>query len=236
MSGVVLAFDTATPDTAVAACGPDGAVSAERLEGPGESGRPRHGVLLLALIEDVVGEAGGWGEVERIAVGIGPGSFTGIRIGVATARALAQARGLGLSAVPSTAALAAGIEAAPGRARIAVVDARRNEIFAAVLPGGAELAGPPAVLSPAEAGELLDGLQGGSAPLAAGDGSVRFRSDLEAAGIEVLADENPAHRLSARHIAALAPAFVSGSAADTKPLYLRRPDAERWHERDRGDR
>jgi tRNA A37 threonylcarbamoyladenosine modification protein TsaB len=116
-----------------------------------------------------------------------------------------------------------------------VIDARRGEIFAAVLPAGAEIAAPPEVLEPAAAGSLIDGLQGGSAPLAAGDGSVRFRGDLEAAGYEVLPDGDPAHRLSARHIAALAPAFATRSAAETKPLYLRRPDAERWHERNRGD-
>jgi tRNA threonylcarbamoyladenosine biosynthesis protein TsaB len=236
MSGIVLAFDTATPDTAAAVCAGDGALIAERLEGPGEGERPQHGTLLLGFVEALVEEAGGWERIDRIAVGVGPGSFTGIRIGVATARALAQARGIELSAVPSTAALAAGIEAPDDRVRVGVIDARRGEIFATVLPAGEGLAAAPQVLDPEGAATLLDGLQAGSAPLTAGDGSVRFRSDLEAAGFEVLPDGDPAHRLSARHIAALAPAFAARSAADTKPLYLRRPDAERWHERDRGDR
>jgi tRNA threonylcarbamoyladenosine biosynthesis protein TsaB len=236
VSGLVLAFDTATPDTAVAVCDAAGEPLAERLEGPEESGRPRHGVLLLKSVEEAIAEAGGWEAVERIAVGIGPGSFTGIRIGVATARALAQARGLELSAVPSTAALTAGISAAEGQARIAVIDARRNEIFAALQPPAAAVAEAPTVLGPADAAGLLAGLQGDAAPLAAGDGSVRFRSDLEAAGFEVLPDEDPSHRLSARHIAALARGFAVGSPADVRPLYLRRPDAERWHERHRGDR
>lgn len=236
MSDFVLALDTATPDTAVAVCERDGGALGERLEGAAPGGRPRHGTVLLELIEGAVAEAGGWNAVSRLAVGVGPGSFTGIRIGVATARALAQARGIAVSGVPTTAALALGIPGGGERARIAVLDARRGEIFAAVQGVGAEVAEAPRVLAPGAASELTKGLQTPSAALAAGDGAVRFRGDLEAAGIEVLPDEDPAHRLSARHIAALAPAFAADSIADLKPLYLRRPDAERWHERDRSDR
>lgn len=230
MSGLVLAFDTATPDTAVAVCDAGGTPLAERLEGPAEGGRPRHGARLLALVEEVVGAVGGWERIERLAVGVGPGSFTGIRIGVATARALVQARSLEISGVPTTAALASGIEAR-GRARAAVIDARRGEIFAAVQPLGSDLAEHPQVLVPGGAAVLLDGLQDGSPPLTAGDGSVRFRGEMEAAGFDVLPDGDPAHRLSARHVATLAPAFSVAALADVKPLYLRRPDAERWHER-----
>ena len=109
MTGLTLAFDTATPDTAVALC--DGAeLLGERLEGPDENGRPDHAPALLPLIDELVGGAGGWEAIGTIAVGVGPGSFTGTRIGVATARALAQARELPLAGVPSTASLAAGIE------------------------------------------------------------------------------------------------------------------------------
>ncbi len=117
-----------------------------------------------------------------------------------------------------------------------MIDARRGEAFAAVLAPGEALAGEPQVLDPGALGELAQGLGSAVSPLAAGDGAIRFRSDLEAAGVEVLADEDPAHRLSARLVAALAPAFGPGDAAGVKPLYLRRPDAERWRERSRGDR
>ena len=77
----------------------------------------------------------------RIAVGVGPGTFTGLRIGVTTARALAQARALPLTGVSSLAALAAGIgEREPDRARLAALDARRDEAFAALFdPAGGEL-------------------------------------------------------------------------------------------------
>jgi tRNA threonylcarbamoyladenosine biosynthesis protein TsaB len=234
---LTVAFDTATADTTVAVCeGPEAV--AERRVGPEPGGRPRHGSALLAIVEELVGGAGGWERVGLIAVGIGPGSFTGIRIGVATARALAQARGLPVAAVQSTASLAAGIPSADGdgRPRLAVIDARRDEAFAAVLGPGAPLAGEPQVLGPDGLAEFAGSLGSGVSPLAAGDGAVRFRGDLEAVGVEVLPDEDPAHRLSARLVAALAPAFGAGDAADVKPLYLRRPDAERWRERNRRDR
>ena len=225
---LTLALDTATPDTAVAVC--DGAEAlAERLVGPDPSGRPSHGHALLGLIAELVEGAGGWERIGTIAVGIGPGSFTGIRIGVATARGLAQARGLPVAAVPSTAALAAGMPD-PERARLAVIDARRGEIFAALLAPGAALAEEPAVLAPEDVAELF---QGRARPLAGGDGAVRFRDALEAAGAEVLAEGDPANRISARLVSALAPTVGTGDPEDVKPLYLRRPDAERWHERDR---
>ena len=71
----------------------DGEVVREASVGPGADGRPRHSQVLLPEIERCVEAAGGWERIDRIAVGIGPGSFTGLRIGIATARALAQARG-----------------------------------------------------------------------------------------------------------------------------------------------
>jgi tRNA threonylcarbamoyladenosine biosynthesis protein TsaB len=77
-----------------------------------------------------------WRDVESIAVGIGPGTFTGLRIGVATARALGQALAVGLRPVSSLEALAAGVadrhESAEGRPLVSVIDARRGQIFAAV--------------------------------------------------------------------------------------------------------
>jgi len=227
---LTLALDTATPDTVVAVT--DGAsVLAERLIGPGEDGRPSHGHALLGLIAELVEGAGGWDEVGTIAVGIGPGSFTGIRIGVATARGLAQARGLPLAGVPSTASLALGIPH-PERPRLAVIDARRGEVFAGLLAPGERLATEASVLAPEAVEEAFHGHE---SPLAAGDGAIRFRDALEAAGAEVLPDEDPAHRISARFVSALVPDIGAGDPEDVKPLYLRRPDAERWHERNRGD-
>lgn len=227
---VVLGLDTATGDTAVAAC-PRGERPAEERIGPDQAGRPRHARALLGAIERVVAAAGGWERVDRIAVGVGPGSFTGVRIGVATARALAQARDLPLVGVVSPAALAAGIAGTPPRARVGVIDARRGEVFAAALGSGEKTAEEPVLAAP---GELAAALGLTAPATAAGDGAIRFRGELEAAGFEVPDPGDPAHRLSARQICTLGRRDTGGPPAETRPIYLRRPDAERWRKRDRG--
>jgi tRNA threonylcarbamoyladenosine biosynthesis protein TsaB len=227
----VIGFDTATQDVAVALAR-EGEPVAERSIPAPQGARPLHAAELLAAIEEVVEGAGGWGGVDLIAVGVGPGSFTGLRIGVATARALAQSLGLEVAPVGSLAALARGIGELPEAGdspRLAVLDARRGQAFAAVHDAeGAEVLAP-AVVSPEELARLAAGLPG--APLAAGDGAVRFRRELEAAGVVVPADD-AAHRIAARHICALALGVSARPAAEIKPIYLRPPDAELWRERD----
>lgn len=226
----VLGFDTATADVAVAVVRGDDVI-AERREAPPAGGRPAHATALLPLIEAAVDEAGGWAAIERIAVGVGPGSFTGLRIGIATARTLAQGHGRPLVAVGSLAALAAGIEAGADRGRLAVIDARRGEVFAGLYDEGGEERWPPAALSPGALAERLRGLP--APPRAAGDGALRFRRELEAGGAEVPPGDDPSHRIAARHVCALAAARPPGGPDQARPLYLRRPDAERWLERDR---
>jgi tRNA threonylcarbamoyladenosine biosynthesis protein TsaB len=111
---VILGLDTATPSTAVAAWAPGGP-AVELRDDPAPGRRPAHAGRLLVLLEEALERAGaGWDDVERLAVGVGPGGFTGLRLGIATARALAQARGLPLAGVSSLEALAAG--AAPATA------------------------------------------------------------------------------------------------------------------------
>lgn len=233
---MILGFDTATTDAAVAVTD-DRLTVHEAIVGPDADGRPAAGRVLLAMVDAAVREAGGWDVMERIAVGIGPGSFTGLRIGVTTARALAQARGLPVVGVSSTAALAAALGERPeagGRSRVGVIDARRGEIFAAVDRGAGP--GAPVVCPPGSLAEALGGdLEG---PLACGDGAVRFRDEIEAGGIEVCAEDDPANRLSARLICALGAMIdptAGGSSDGPAPDYLRKPDAERWHERDHGN-
>jgi tRNA threonylcarbamoyladenosine biosynthesis protein TsaB len=202
----VLGFDTATAETTVAVTRAGELVS-ERRAAPGPGERPRHAATLLTKIEAAVADGGGWARIGLIAVGVGPGTFTGLRIGIATARALAKGRGLPLAGVGSLAALARGMEAggggaASGRALLPLIDARRGELFAALRPSGNGALSAPFLAAPGALIERVGGLS--EPPLAAGDGSLRFRAELEAGGVMVLADEDPAHRIRARFVCDLA--------------------------------
>jgi tRNA threonylcarbamoyladenosine biosynthesis protein TsaB len=229
---LILGVDTAT-DCAVVGATADGAVVREVSIGPGPGGRPRHSEVLLAEIERTIEAAGGWPKVDRIAVGIGPGSFTGLRIGIATARALAQAQDLPLTPVGSLAALARGMSEDREDRGLAlpVFDARRSEAFAALFDEDEEL-WPPFVASPDELSARVRDLD--RAALAAGSGALRFATELEAAGATVAPPEDPVHRVAARHVCAVGEAAVEAPTDQIQPLYLRPPDAKRWRERDRG--
>ena len=227
----VLGFDTSTAHLSVAITA-DGKTLSEREAGPDETGRPRHARELLVAIEGVLGETGGWDSVTRIGVGIGPGTFTGLRIGISTARALAQARDLPVVGVSSLSALAAGAGETGWRAVLAVLDAKRKEAFAALYgPEGEEL-WEPWVGSPSDVVPRVEELS--EMPLAVGDGAVRFREELEASGARVPPDADRRHRLGARHVCRLATQADAEPLIEIKPTYLRRPDAELWRERDRG--
>ena len=230
----MLGFDTATADLTVAATRAGECLTERSLSFPAGS-RPRHAVELLGEIERAAADAGGWELVELLGVGIGPGSFTGLRIGIATARALAQGLAKPLAGVSSLDALARGISehpAAAGRPRLAVIDARRSEVYALLHDPGGERVWGPVVASPASVVERLAAVR--LPPLAAGDGAVRFRRDLENGGAEVLAEDELAHRVSARQVCLLAEYVVPSAPYEIKPIYLRPPDAETWRERDRG--
>ena len=224
----ILGFDTSTAHLSVAV-GAGSDVVCERTVDPDPDGRPRHARELLGVVEDVVSEAGGWETVGRLAVGLGPGTFTGLRIGIATARGLAQSGGLELVGVSSLAALAAGSE--EGRPVLAVIDAKRNEVFAALYEGQMEV-WEASVGTPEDFAERIRSMA--ERPLAVGDGAVRFRGELEACGAEIPPSEDGAHRVWARRVCRLAAGAEAVPLAEVKPTYLRRPDAELWRERDRG--
>lgn len=220
-------MDTATPATAVALL--DDArpqACAERRHEPAPGERPGHAAQLLALGAELLDAAGlGFADVDRIGVGLGPGTFTGLRIGVATARALAQGSGAELVGVSTLRALAVAAEpAAPaGSAVLAVIDARRGEAFAAGWRDRASVLAQ-AALPPAElAAEVA---AAGEAWFAVGDGALRFRAHLEGAGCTVAPDGSALHSVSGRAICDLASQASQPTARDlVVPDYLRLPDA-----------
>jgi tRNA threonylcarbamoyladenosine biosynthesis protein TsaB len=194
---LIVAFDLAT-SVVTSALVRDGEALAERVS------RPRS---VLEDIDSLLHEAGVEpGQVDALAVGIGPGSFTGIRIGLATARALAFALDLPAAGVSTLDALAAG---APGS--VPVIDAKRGEVFTLV-------ESEPQCLKPEE----LDVVPG---TLYVGDGAVRYRAILEEQSAVIPPDESDQHVPRARFHASLARDF--GPAEAIEPLYLRVPDAER---------
>ena len=215
----LLAFDTATAATTVALRTDAGALEAR--DDPPAGARPRHTTRLLALAATLLDRAGlAFAELDRIAVGVGPGSFTGLRVGLATARALALATGAETVGVSTLRALALPAEeAAPDAAVLAVLDARRGEAFVA-----AWRAGRPVVAPRAAAPERIAALAGGAPWLGVGDGAIRFRAHLEPAGVTVPEPESPLHRVSAAAVARLGAEAEPGPVA---PEYLRAPDAAR---------
>jgi tRNA threonylcarbamoyladenosine biosynthesis protein TsaB len=118
-------------------------------------------------------------------------------------------------------------QAGAERSRLAVLDARRGEVFSALYSPDGERLWEPLVASPAQLAAQLAALP--APPLAGGSGAVRFRDEL---GVEAPDDADPVHRVSARHICALAAATRAENDDPLAPIYLRAPDAERWRERD----
>ena len=235
----ILAFDTATPATTVALSGVGDVVFTARHD-PVAGERPGHTTHLLPLIARVLDRAGvGWEAVERIAVGVGPGTFTGLRIGIATARALARAREIPLVAVSTLHSLAmcrprpgapempAGLDTV-----LAVLDARRGEVFAAawrmdeVGKFDSALLLPHA-LAPDTLSELVAPL--GPTTLAIGDGAIAFREVLERSGSFVPEDDSLLHRVTATNHCRLADRLQASVPDDVRPDYLRAPDAEIAH-------
>ena len=225
----VIGFDTATDDTVVAATR-DGETVFELLAGPGPEGRPVHSEVLLSAVNEAAEALGGWPEVNRVAVGTGPGTFTGIRIGISTATGISLSTGVELAAVSTLEALALPMK--NGRPVLAVLDARRGEVFAAMYGKDGSEQWAPFASDPAELATRLNGLD--VAPKVGGPGAVRFRDELTRAGVEIAAPEAGIHRLSGRSICDLG--VLAARAGQTNPLeptYLRIPDAQLWLQRDR---
>jgi tRNA threonylcarbamoyladenosine biosynthesis protein TsaB len=222
---IILGFDTATPDTVVALTGAGEPV--ELRHAPAQGARPGHAAQLLPLATEALRRAGArWTDVDRIAVGVGPGTFTGLRIGVATARALAQAEGAELVGVSSLRALAAHAQDSWEGPVLAVLDARRGEAFVAAWAGDERIIAPAAVV-PERLPEVVSACRRPPAPwLAVGDGALRFSSYLEPVGVSVPAEGSALHRISGLAVCRLAERAAPTAREDLVPDYVRAPDAQ----------
>ncbi len=218
----LLGLDTSTTATAVCVQRADGRTF--ELGSASLGSPPRHAAELMPAIEELLEAAGlAPGDLGAVAVGTGPGTFTGLRIGIATARALAQATGVPVRPVSSLAALAAGVDAP---LVIPTIDARRGELFAA-LHDGPRARWAPFVAAPDElAQRVSQGLaEWSTRPLAVGDGSLRFRDVLESVAVEVPPDESQLHAIRASHVCRLAAGVPAVPPEAVLPTYLRAPDA-----------
>jgi tRNA threonylcarbamoyladenosine biosynthesis protein TsaB len=237
----ILGFDTATRATTVALCDFEtGSLEIEARDDPPRGARPRHATRLLALIVQLLERtATPWEDIDRIAVGVGPGTFTGLRIAVATGRALGLARGIPLVGVSTLESLSLNgrraVDQGDGTdAVLAVIDARRGEVFAAGWRvRGSTHAGErvgqtpslsPRAVSPVDLATLIPSL--GSRTLAVGDGAVEFRSVLEPSGVLIPEDDSELHRVTAINHCRLAGGLRGSATDEIHPEYLRLPDAE----------
>ena len=233
---LLLAIDTSTRRVGVALGSQLGVLASLELGGAASDGPPRHAEQLapaidhLSRITDLPLR-----QLSAVAVAIGPGMFTGLRVGVTTAKVMAQALRIPVIPIPSLDLVAYPLRYTSGRIIVPALDARRDEIYYAryrSVPGGVqreseyELARPRDVIGDIDAA--------GKPVVVAGDGALRFREQFELSDLCEVAGQGFA--------APSLPALVDlasrrferedfTAAADVVPMYLRRSDAEITHDR-----
>lgn len=188
----IFAFDTAT-SVATSALLRDGEIAGERLTEARS--------ILVAADELVRGAGLEHDDLDAIVVGTGPGSFTSIRIGLATARGIGLALGIPAAGVSTFHAFGGGLP---------VIDAKRGQVYTVDATTGGPTVGPPQGLE-VEGRRLV------------GDGAVRYRDVFEAAGAAIPDDDDPVHVPAARRLVAHVAIFAP--AETIEPLYVRAPDA-----------
>ncbi len=229
----LLAIDTSTAATIVVAA--DGNRVVVKRHDPQGKERPSHTTAALPLASEALTTLGlAWTDLDRVGVGVGPGSFTGLRSGLSAAAGLARRLDLPLVGVTATALLATGardttkVDAAspealrPGRPAeriLAVVDGRRQELFMERFAGA--VGGGIAVVRRDDLASL-GSLAGW---LAVGDGAQLERDALLALGAEVPSVDDARHQLSGAALAELTAAGEGQAADHVRPAYGREPDA-----------
>lgn len=221
---LILGIESATPQVGCAIAGHEGVLASAH-----SSRGKRHAEVLTPQIEFVCKQARiELSEISVVAVDVGPGLYTGLRVGISAAMATAFALGVPMIGVSSLDLLAFPVRHSP-RLIVAAIDARRGEVFTAFyrqVPGGVQRVSEPMVCTPDDlAGQLL---ALGEDCLLVGDGALRYAdrfSDLR--GVEAaepgLAHPGAGSLVQLAHAKALREEFVS--ASELKPMYLRKPDA-----------
>lgn len=231
---IVLGLDTSTPQTSVA-------IGTERevLANVSIAGKARQESVTPALQQLLAWSGLDLGRVGGIAVGIGPGLFTGLRVGVETAKTLAQVLNVPIVGITSLDALAFAVRHTSRRIAC-VIDARRGEVFAAVyraVPGGVVRETEHLVLKPDHLVAELQAVPG--EVLCVGNGAILYRREIEDLGSRVeFASPAVANPSAAALVELAIPRFTREEhdrLFDVVPLYLRKSDAEiAWDQRTRG--
>jgi tRNA threonylcarbamoyladenosine biosynthesis protein TsaB len=220
---LILGIETATERVSVAIGGHEGVIGLFEIT----RGR-RHAETLVPAIEFVCDRAGiELDEIGLVAVDVGPGLFTGLRVGLASGKAIAHALRVPMIGISSLDLLAFPCRHTE-RVVVPVVDARRGEVFYAMyrqVPGGTQQVAPP-VVGPVD--ELVaDLLARSQDALLVGDGALRYRDEiLEGFHVEIGGDAHPsaAPLVQLAHARALREEWVN--PWEIEPVYLRAPDAK----------
>lgn len=178
----------------------------------------RHAEEITPQLASLVADAGlTLGHIDRFVVDVGPGRFTGLRVGLATVRALAFALGRPVVPLTSLAVLAASADQPPGTTVTAVIDARRSEVFQQSFVDGAPV-GQPLVVGPDEGASMADGV-------VVGDGLDRYLDVYQSAAADTGARPIPGVELRAGVMVAMSAGRDASPGSEIIPLYLRDPDA-----------
>jgi tRNA threonylcarbamoyladenosine biosynthesis protein TsaB len=216
---LLLALESAASVCSVAVCDGAGRVLGHRRAEPGAAQADR----LVALVDEALDAAGlSYPDLDLLAVNRGPGSFTGVRVGVAAARALALALARPVLAVSTLEALAAAAGAQPAGTIIAAVDARRGQLYVQAFDHRVAALGPPCALAPADLrlGAVAPPLR------LVGNGAVALAAALSDAGPMVSESiEADAGSVARRALERLAAGERPLEGRAVHPLYLRPPDA-----------